>query len=147
MNIRQELVGRDAEVALLVECLAAAVEGHPQIVMCRGEPGIGKTRLADELVTRAKAFGALSAWGRASDSIGAPPSWPWRQVLSTLAGVVDVGEIARARGSTQTLRRRPPTCSRSQNARPISRPHRRIASGNSRPSAAFSAMYPGTGHS
>jgi len=103
MNMRQELVGRDGEVTLLVECLAAAVEGHPQIVMCRGEPGIGKTRLADELVTRAAEFGALSAWGRASDSAGAPPSWPWRQVLSALAGVVDVVDIARARGFAADL--------------------------------------------
>lgn len=98
MHTRQKLVGRDGEVALLLTCLAAAVEGRPQIVMCRGEPGIGKTRLADELATRASALGARTAWGLASDSIGAPPSWPWRQVLSALAGEVDLAELARVRG-------------------------------------------------
>lgn len=98
MYLRQELVGRDAEVNLLVECLAAAVEGHPQIVMLRGEPGIGKTRLADELVRRAAGLGALSASGLASDAVGAPPSWPWRQIFNALAEVVDLADIARVRG-------------------------------------------------
>jgi hypothetical protein len=82
---------RGAEVTLLVECLAAAVEGQPQIVMLRGEPGIGETRLAEERSLE-RALAALSAWRLASDAVGAPPSWPRRQVLNALAAVVDVAE-------------------------------------------------------
>ncbi|HYX43458.1 MAG TPA: AAA family ATPase, partial [Acidimicrobiales bacterium] len=96
--MRQELVGRDPELAVLAGCLTAAMAGRPQVAMCRGEPGIGKTRLADELVARATALGALCAWGLASDAEGAPPSWPWRQVLGALAGSVDLPAMAREGG-------------------------------------------------
>lgn len=48
--IRTELVGRDREMAALRDSLEDALRGHPRLVLCRGEPGIGKTRLAEELV-------------------------------------------------------------------------------------------------
>lgn len=76
--------------------------------MCRGEAGIGKTRLADEVVTRAAALGALCAWGLAADSVGAPPYWPWRQVLSALADTVDIANIARERRLDTDLERLAP---------------------------------------
>jgi predicted ATPase len=47
--MRTELVGRETEFAALADCLDAALEGHPRVVLCRGEPGIGKTRLAEDL--------------------------------------------------------------------------------------------------
>lgn len=106
--MRQELVGRDAELAVLTECLAASVEGHPQLVLCRGEPGIGKTRLSTELAARAAARGALCLWGQATDAAGAPPSWPWRQVLFSLAGEVDIVSVARERRLTADLSRLAP---------------------------------------
>jgi class 3 adenylate cyclase/tetratricopeptide (TPR) repeat protein len=44
-------VGRGSELAILRESLArVAGSGHPVLVTVLGEPGIGKTRLADELV-------------------------------------------------------------------------------------------------
>src|SRR5579885_1643357 len=101
--MRQPLVGRDTEVAAVAECLAAAQGGHPQIVIFRGEPGIGKTRLADEVATRTAALGGLCVWGRATDSVGAPPSWPWRQVLGAIAGAVDLVSMARERGLDRDL--------------------------------------------
>lgn len=52
-----ELVGRDRELALLAECLAEALAGRPRIVLYRGEPGIGKTRLSEELAALAAADG------------------------------------------------------------------------------------------
>jgi hypothetical protein len=58
-----ELVGRETELAVLGDCLAAAFGGRPRVVVCRGESGIGKTRLAEELVALAQAGGALVAWG------------------------------------------------------------------------------------
>ena len=53
-------------------------------MMCVGEPGIGKTRLAQELAGIALAGGITVAWGRCGGSEGAPAFWPWRQVLRSL---------------------------------------------------------------
>jgi len=49
-----------------------------------GEPGIGKTRLAQEVVLRARAEGCLDAWGGCLEEEGAPPYWVWTQVLRDL---------------------------------------------------------------
>ena len=48
--------------------------------MLVGEPGIGKTRTAQELETYARMRGAKVLWGRAHEASGAPPYWPWVQV-------------------------------------------------------------------
>jgi KaiC/GvpD/RAD55 family RecA-like ATPase len=47
------------------------------VVLVAGEPGIGKTRLAEELATQATARGALVLWGRCWEGEGAPAFWPW----------------------------------------------------------------------
>jgi hypothetical protein len=48
--------------------------------MLVGEPGIGKTRTVAELETYARMRAAKVLWGRAHESSGAPPYWPWVQV-------------------------------------------------------------------
>ena len=47
--MRIEMVGREWEFAAVANCLDAALDGQPRLVLCRGEPGIGKTLLAEEL--------------------------------------------------------------------------------------------------
>jgi class 3 adenylate cyclase/tetratricopeptide (TPR) repeat protein len=47
---RGPLVGRAAELALMFECWARASEGKGQTVLLSGEAGIGKSRLAQELL-------------------------------------------------------------------------------------------------
>ena len=42
-------------------------------------------------------------WGRGVESDGAPPYWPWRQVLRATAEVVDVGRLADEDGLTADL--------------------------------------------
>ena len=42
-------VGRDSELSALAEYLEHALGGRASLVLCRGEPAIGKTRLAEEL--------------------------------------------------------------------------------------------------
>ena len=92
--MRAELVGREAELAVHADSLAAALDGLPQVVVCEGEAGIGKTRLAQELVGVAERRGVLWVWGSAAETSGAPPFWPWCQVLRALAGRVDLQALA-----------------------------------------------------
>jgi DNA-binding CsgD family transcriptional regulator len=51
------------------------------MVMLVGEPGIGKTRTAEELKTYAGLRGAQVLWGRCYEAKGAPPYWPWIQAV------------------------------------------------------------------
>src|SRR5829696_4752757 len=78
---RPPFVGRSRELALLRERLAAAVQGHGGVTLLLGEPGIGKTRLAEELGAAAGAQGARVLWGRCWEGEGAPAFWPWVQCL------------------------------------------------------------------
>ena len=106
--MRAELVGREAELGVLVESLEGALAGRPQVVLCQGEPGIGKTRLVEELVGVGTARGALCAWGLATDSFAAPPHWEWWQILRTVATELDVLKIAQDRGIDRDLARLAP---------------------------------------
>lgn len=78
---RPRLAGRAREVSWLLEHLDAALAGQTKLVLVFGEPGVGKTRLAEELAGIALARGIPTAWGRCVDDGGAPPFWPWRQML------------------------------------------------------------------
>lgn len=49
-STRQKLVGRRNEWARLLRCWHIATSGQPQMVVLAGEAGIGKTRLAEELL-------------------------------------------------------------------------------------------------
>src|SRR3712207_7735323 len=51
------LVGRQREMDELKVTLEEALSGHGQLVMLVGEPGIGKTRTAQELAAHAKSRG------------------------------------------------------------------------------------------
>ncbi len=77
-------VGREPERARLEERLRAALGGEGQVVLVAGEPGVGKTRLADEAATRARALGVVVAAGRATEDEGSPPYWPFLQVFRAL---------------------------------------------------------------
>ena len=70
-------VGRQREMGDLKACLEDALSGRGRLVMLVGEPGIGKTRTAQELATYAGLRGAQVLWGRSYEEQGAPPYWPW----------------------------------------------------------------------
>jgi tetratricopeptide (TPR) repeat protein len=74
-------VGRQRELAELEAHLEAASAGHGGLVLLGGEPGVGKTRLLGELATRSQPRGVTALWGRCWEEGGAPPYWPWAQVL------------------------------------------------------------------
>lgn len=74
-------VGRAAAMDRLTEALAALPKSGGRIVLLVGEPGIGKTRTAEELVAAARSRGLPVSIGRCYEGEGAPAYWPWVQVL------------------------------------------------------------------
>ena len=60
--------GRGEEHRMLVDRYTQAASGKPQVVVIRGEIGIGKTRLASEFLNWADAQGAKTLRGRAFES-------------------------------------------------------------------------------
>jgi DNA-binding SARP family transcriptional activator len=91
-----DLVGRDAQIARLEEALAAARAGRGSVVLIAGEPGVGKTRLAEALADRATGVGVEVVWGRCYEGEGAPAFWPWAQALRSLVANRTEHEIGAA---------------------------------------------------
>ena len=61
--------------------LEESIAGRGGLAMLVGEPGIGKTRTAQELASYAEGRGAQVLWGRCYEEEGAPPYWPWVQAI------------------------------------------------------------------
>ncbi|MDP9345281.1 MAG: AAA family ATPase, partial [Actinomycetota bacterium] len=74
-------VGRERELAELVGGLEEAFAGRGRLFLLVGEPGVGKSRLAEELAADASARGARVLVGRCWEAGGAPAYWPWVQSL------------------------------------------------------------------
>ncbi|MFQ6029083.1 MAG: AAA family ATPase, partial [Dehalococcoidia bacterium] len=74
-------VGRRDEMAELTTALDDALASHGRLFMLVGEPGIGKTRTAQELAALAEQRGAQVFWGWCYEEAGAPPYWPWVQPI------------------------------------------------------------------
>jgi predicted ATPase len=85
----QVFVGRKAELARLRAGLADALSGRSRILMLVGEPGIGKTRTAEEFAKDARRAGAQVLWGRCYEGKGAPAFWPWHQSLRVYVQACD----------------------------------------------------------
>ncbi len=78
-TFRGAFVGRQREMGELKAALDDAMPGQGRLALLVGEPGIGKTRTAQELASHAETSGAQVLWGRCYEDAGAPPYWPWLQ--------------------------------------------------------------------
>jgi DNA-binding SARP family transcriptional activator len=78
---RSGFVGRERELAELVGGLDDAFAGRGSLFLLVGDPGIGKSRIAEELMAHARARGARVLVGRCWEAGGAPAYWPWVQSL------------------------------------------------------------------
>ena len=108
-NVRRPdriFVGRGRELAQLMAGVEDLRRGRGSLFLLRGEPGIGKTWLAEEAAARAAERGALVLSGRCWESGGAPAYWPWVQCLrklvqqtepDTLAAQLGIGAVDVAR--------------------------------------------------
>ncbi|MCH7736491.1 MAG: ATP-binding protein, partial [Chloroflexi bacterium] len=92
-------IGRQREMAVLTAALDDALSGRGQMVMLAGEPGIGKTRLAQELASRAESLGAQVMWGWCYEHVGAPPYWPFVQPIRAYIESTDPGQLSSQMGS------------------------------------------------
>jgi DNA-binding SARP family transcriptional activator len=77
----QAFVGRQRELGELEAGLAEAIAGRGRLFLIAGEPGIGKSRLVEEVTSAARNRGALVLVGRCWEAGGAPAYWPWVQSL------------------------------------------------------------------
>jgi DNA-binding CsgD family transcriptional regulator/tetratricopeptide (TPR) repeat protein len=73
------IVGREGELAALTDLLGRMVRGRGAIAVLAGEPGIGKSHTAQTLARRAAGVRVL--WARCNEEPGAPPYWPWLQIM------------------------------------------------------------------
>lgn len=92
-------VGREHELAELTAGLDEAESGRGSFFVLVGEPGIGKSRLADELADRARDRGFLVLWGRCWEAGGAPAYWPWVQALRAHVRSSDTEDLAKQLGT------------------------------------------------
>jgi predicted ATPase len=91
-------VGRSRELAALSAALRQAGAGDARLALVAGEPGIGKTELARAFARAAGNDGALVLWGSAWEDGGAPPYWPWVQVLRSYGRQAGAEALAEAAG-------------------------------------------------
>jgi DNA-binding SARP family transcriptional activator len=90
---RGPFVGREGELADLLQGLDDALAGHGRLYLLVGEPGIGKSRLGEELMRTARARGFQVLVGRCWEAGGAPAYWPWVQALRSYVRDADAGTL------------------------------------------------------
>src|SRR5262245_55981282 len=86
------LIGRDGELAALHQALGQARAGAGQLVVIVGEPGIGKTRLIEEIMIQASQLDARVLLGRCHESDQILPFGPWVDALRT-SGITSDSEF------------------------------------------------------
>ena len=92
MSRADRLIGRESALAAASSVLDDARRGAGQFLMISGEAGIGKTAMLAALVSRAGPA-PLVLRGFCWEGDGAPPYWPWSQVLQASGlPMADLGE-------------------------------------------------------
>jgi predicted ATPase len=74
-------VGRKRELADLLSLADRALENRGALALVAGEPGMGKTSVAEELAIACRERGFGIHWGSCWECEGQPSGWVWIQVL------------------------------------------------------------------
>lgn len=93
------LAGRHKEYAELIARLDALAGGHGGMVFVGGEPGVGKTKLAEALLLEARSRGHVCSVGHSYEMDGAPPYLPFVEMLEYTTRTVPPGRLRAALGS------------------------------------------------
>jgi class 3 adenylate cyclase/tetratricopeptide (TPR) repeat protein len=78
------LVGRNAELARILSAVDAVGGGEGRLIMLAGEPGIGKTRLAQEVTLNLRNRSFLVGAGRCYEPQQAVPFYPFLEALAVI---------------------------------------------------------------
>ena len=84
---RTPLIGRTAELQLLKEKWDESCAGHPQTVVLRGDPGIGKSRLVEAVTELCIVASGLRVQWQCSEFHMSTALYPLAQELSFSAGI------------------------------------------------------------
>nr|WP_276613830.1 BTAD domain-containing putative transcriptional regulator [Rhodococcus sp. 14C212] len=86
--------GRPAELGVLLDEAGRAARGETRLTWLAGEPGEGKTHLTTQLSLALEGDGWHVARGNCPEVDGAPPGWPWIEILDALAHTDPAGTAA-----------------------------------------------------
>jgi DNA-binding CsgD family transcriptional regulator/tetratricopeptide (TPR) repeat protein len=78
------LVARQPELERILASLEGVAAGRGQLVLLEGEPGVGKTRLAREVLARARTVGMHGYLGRCFDQYTAVPFFPFAELFAAI---------------------------------------------------------------
>ncbi|RJP20710.1 MAG: hypothetical protein C4520_11175 [Candidatus Abyssobacteria bacterium SURF_5] len=97
---RTPFVGREIERAELRRFLEQARGGRGALVLVGGEPGVGKTRLCEELMIEARSHGFLTLTGHCYQMEGAPFYIPFVEAIELAARIVEPAALRLALGDS-----------------------------------------------
>ncbi|HEY4409537.1 MAG TPA: AAA family ATPase, partial [Acidimicrobiia bacterium] len=91
---RLPFVGRDGPQARLLALISEAGAGRGGLAFVVGEPGIGKTRLVEELAEHGRRDGFTVVWGHCLDGDWSPPYAPFAEALEAATALGEPDELA-----------------------------------------------------
>src|SRR3981081_340593 len=94
------LIGREAELGDLEDALLAASRGDASVVLVAGEAGMGKTRMADELMVRARKIGFEVLTGACSEAELSLPSLPFVEAVGNYLARADLEPLRERLGTS-----------------------------------------------
>jgi serine/threonine protein kinase/basic membrane lipoprotein Med (substrate-binding protein (PBP1-ABC) superfamily)/DNA-binding beta-propeller fold protein YncE/transcriptional regulator with XRE-family HTH domain len=101
-----ELVDRVEEISRIEALLDAALDGTGQVLLLAGERGIGKTRLAQEVMLRARDRGIVVGAGHCSRPPDQVPYRPFLEAMAQCAASAPAGQKAGIGREWQSVRER-----------------------------------------
>jgi class 3 adenylate cyclase/tetratricopeptide (TPR) repeat protein len=94
------LIGREPELGVLEDTLLAASRGDARVALIAGEAGMGKTRLADELIARARKIGFEVLTGACSEAELSLPYLPFVEAVGNYLARTDLDSLRERLGSS-----------------------------------------------
>ncbi len=88
------LIGREAEWAVVQQWLADCRDRlHPELLLLLGEPGIGKTRLLEELARVVQSTGGHVLWGKGFEAEMLRPYGAWTDAFEAIGATEFLNEL------------------------------------------------------